>query len=172
MTGEVRVGVIGAGRIARTHATAYKSVARGVLTACTDVIPEAARKFGTENGLNVFDSAEELLNSPEIDAVIIATPNGLHAEQTITALRSGKHVFCQKPIAMTIEEADRVVAEAELHKAQVLQYGFMLRFTPPLTEVRRRLKSGGLGDPIVSRSGSSAGSHPHPGSTTRSRVGE
>lgn len=152
MSDKVRVGVIGAGRIARTHASAYKSVARGILTGCTDVNPEAARKFGSENGVRVFDNAEQLLKSPEIDAVIIATPNGLHAEQTITALRSGKHVFCQKPIAMTMEEADRVVAEAELQKTQVLQYGFMLRFTPPLTQVRLRLKSGGLGDPIVSRS--------------------
>jgi myo-inositol 2-dehydrogenase/D-chiro-inositol 1-dehydrogenase len=116
------------------------------------LIPEAAKGFASENGLRVFDSAEQLLKSPEIDAVILATPNGLHAEQTIAALRAGKHVFCQKPIAMTMEEADRVVAEAALHKDQVLQYGFMLRFTPPLADVGKRLKSGALGDPIVSRS--------------------
>ena len=152
MSGSVRVGIIGAGRIARTHAEAYKSVARGSLAACTDVIPQAAQAFGAENGLEVFASAGELLNSPEIDAVIIATPNGLHAELTISALRAGKHIFCQKPISMTMEEADAVIKEAEQHESQVLQYGFMLRFTPPMTAIYQRLKSGGLGTPIVSRS--------------------
>jgi myo-inositol 2-dehydrogenase/D-chiro-inositol 1-dehydrogenase len=147
-----RVGIIGSGRIARTHAAAYRTVARGALVACTDVVPEAAQKFAAENGLKVFDSAEALLASPDIDAVIVATPNGLHAEQTIAALRAGKHVFCQKPIAMTMDDADGVVAEAARHSAQVLQYGFMLRFTPPIADVRHRLASGALGKPIASRS--------------------
>lgn len=152
MTTQVRVGIIGAGRIARTHAMAYKSVARGVLAACTDVVLQAAQTFGAENNLRIFESSDELLASRDIDAVIIATPNGLHAEQTTAALRAGKHVFCQKPIAMTIAEAESVIAEAEQRPGQILQYGFMLRFTPPLGAVRERLKAGGIGDPIVSRS--------------------
>ena len=146
MSGEVRVGIIGSGRIARTHADAYRSVARGSLVGCTDVNPEAAAKFASENDIAVFDRAEAMLESPDIDAVIIATPNGLHAEQTIAALRAGKHVFCQKPIAMTLEEADSVVAEAARHSGRVLQYGFMLRFTPPMAELRRRLQSGAFAD--------------------------
>ena len=151
-TAPVRVGIIGAGRIARTHAAAYKSVARGILTACSDVNPQTAQNFADENGLTVHASADALLASPDIDGVIIATPTGLHAEQTIAALRAGKHVFCQKPIAMTIAEANAVVAQAERRPQQILQYGFMLRFTPPLGAIRERLKSGSLGDPIVSRS--------------------
>jgi myo-inositol 2-dehydrogenase/D-chiro-inositol 1-dehydrogenase len=152
MSDHVRVGIVGSGRIARTHANAYKSAARGSLVGCTDVNPEAAKTFALESGARVFDSIEAMLTSPEIDAVIIATPNGLHADQTVAALRAGKHVFCQKPIAMTMAEADRVVAEAAHHRDQILQYGFMLRFTPPMADVQRRLKSGGLGSPIVSRS--------------------
>lgn len=152
MSGQVGVGIIGSGRIARTHANAYKSVARGKLVGCTDVIPAAAKNFAAQNDIKVYDTAEGMMRDPDIDAVIIATPNGLHAEQTITALQAGKHVFCQKPIAMSIAEADCVVAEAEKHQKQILQYGFMLRFTPPLAEIRKRLKSGGLGNPIVSRS--------------------
>ena len=148
----VRIGIIGAGRIARTHAAAYKTVARGRLTACTDVVPGAAKAFAADNGLEVFGDADALLASPHIDAVVIATPNGLHAEQTIAALRAGKHVFCQKPIAMTLDEADAVVDEAARHPQLVLQYGFMLRFTPPLAEVKARLADGSLGDAIVSRS--------------------
>jgi myo-inositol 2-dehydrogenase/D-chiro-inositol 1-dehydrogenase len=152
MNGLVRVGIIGSGRIARTHANAYKAVARGGLVACADVNPQAAKTFAAETGVKVFDNADAMLKSSEIDAVIIATPNGLHAVQTIAALRAGKHVFCQKPIAMTLDEADRIVAEAAKHRDRILQYGFMLRFTPPMADVRQRLKSGGLGNPIVSRS--------------------
>jgi myo-inositol 2-dehydrogenase/D-chiro-inositol 1-dehydrogenase len=152
MSGPVGVGIIGSGRIARTHAIAYKSVARGKLIGCTDVIREAASKFAAENDIRTFDSAAAMLKDPDIDAIIIATPNGLHAQQTIAALRAGKHVFCQKPIAMTLEEADGVVVEAEKWREQILQYGFMLRFTPPLADLRNRLKNGGLGNPIVSRS--------------------
>lgn len=153
MSDTVNVGIIGSGRIARTHAAAYQTVARGRLTACFDVSREAAEKFAAENnGLKVYTDLGAMLADPAIDAVIIATPNGLHAEQTIAALKAGKHVFCQKPIAMTLEEADAVIAEAAHHPEQILQYGFMLRFTPPMAAVQQRLASGGLGSPIVSRS--------------------
>ena len=152
MSAHVRVGIIGSGRIARTHANAYRSVARGSLVGCADVNPEAAKTFAARNAVKIFDNAEAMLKSSEIDAVIIATPNGLHAEQTVAALKAGKHVFCQKPIAMTMPEADSVVAEAANHRDRILQYGFMLRFTPPIADVRQRLKGGDLGDPIVSRS--------------------
>lgn len=151
MSGTLRVGIIGSGRIARTHANAYKTVARGALTACTDVNPAAAAAFAGEYGLAVHDSAETMLASDAVDAVIIATPNGLHADQTVAALRAGKHVFCQKPIGMTMAEADSVVAEAARHPDRILQYGFMLRFTPPLADLRQRLADGALGSPIVSR---------------------
>ena len=77
--------------------------------------PQAAKTFAAEAGVKVFDNADAMLKSSEIDAVIIATPNGVHAEQTTAALRAGKHVFCQKPIAMTLDEADHVVAEAAKH---------------------------------------------------------
>jgi myo-inositol 2-dehydrogenase / D-chiro-inositol 1-dehydrogenase len=152
MSDTVNVGIIGSGRIARTHAAAYESVARGRLTACNDVSLPAAQTFAAENGLRIYPDMNEMLADHAIDAVIIATPNGLHAEQTIAALRAGKHVFCQKPIAMTLEEADAVMVESERHPDQILQYGFMLRFTPPMTAVKQRLAAGGLGDPIISRS--------------------
>ena len=166
MNGLVRVGIIGSGRIARTHADAYKAVARGGLVACADVNPQAAKTFAAESGVKVFDNADAMLKSSEIDAVIIATPNGLHAEQTIAALRAGKDVFCEKPIAMTLDEADHVVAEAAKHRDRILQYGFMLRFTPPMADVRQRLKSGGLGNPKSFRRSAIFGWEPwRPGST-------
>ena len=103
MNENLRIGLIGAGRIARVHANAYKTVSGGQLLACADVVLDAARSLGQDFGLNVYQDYQEMLIQEELDAVIIATPNGLHAEQMIAAAQAGKHVFCQKPIALLIE---------------------------------------------------------------------
>lgn len=150
MSNDVRVGLVGSGRIGRVHAEAYERVNGGRLVGCTDAVPEVARKLAAERGLEVFDSFESMLASSDIDAVLIATPNWLHADMTIAALAAGKDVFCQKPMALTVEEADRVVAAADASD-RVLQFGFMLRFTPPFPEIKRMLAEGVLGDLIAAR---------------------
>lgn len=146
---DVRIGLVGAGRIARVHANAYASVSRGGIVAVTDPIEAAAQSLSADYGYRVVASFDAMLADPEIDAVLLATPNALHPEQTIAALRAGKHVFCQKPIALTLEEADLVVAESAKHPKQVLQFGFMLRFTPPLPQLQRRITAGELGELIA-----------------------
>jgi len=146
----VRVGMVGAGRIARVHAEAYRSVARGAIVAVTDPIAAAAETLAAEYGYRVSPTFADMLADPEIDAVLLATPNALHADQTIAALRAGKHVFCQKPISLTLEEADAVVAEAQTTD-RVLQFGFMLRFTPPLPALQKRIASGELGPLIAAQ---------------------
>jgi myo-inositol 2-dehydrogenase/D-chiro-inositol 1-dehydrogenase len=98
----------------------------------------------------VAPDLDALLADPEIDALIVASPNAMHADQTIAALAAGKHVFCQKPIALTLADADRVVAAAA-GSSGVLQFGFMLRFTPPIPDLHRRLSGGGLGRPIAAQ---------------------
>jgi myo-inositol 2-dehydrogenase/D-chiro-inositol 1-dehydrogenase len=150
MTDDVRIGLIGAGRIARVHAEAYRGVARGRITACTDPVESAARDLGRDYGYEIATDFDAILGDSDIDAVLIATPNDLHADQTIAALQAGKHVFCQKPIALTLADADRVVAAAAASD-RIVQFGFMLRFTPPLPELHRRIASGELGDPIAAR---------------------
>lgn len=150
MTDEARIGLIGAGRIARVHAEAYRSVTRGRITVCTDPVESAVRGLASDYGFDIAPDFQAVLDDPDVDAVLIATPNDLHADQTIAALRAGKHVFCQKPIALTLADADRVVAEAA-NSDRVVQFGFMLRFTPPLPELRKRIASGELGDAIAAR---------------------
>lgn len=148
---QVRVGLVGAGRIARVHAEAYTRVARGAIVAVTDPIAPAAESLAADYGYRVVPGFAELLADPEIDAVLLATPNSLHAEQTIAALAAGKHVFCQKPISLTLDEADRVVEAARDHPELVLQFGFMLRFTPPLPALQQRIASGELGSLIAAQ---------------------
>jgi myo-inositol 2-dehydrogenase/D-chiro-inositol 1-dehydrogenase len=146
----VRVGLIGAGRIAQVHAAAYERIARGKIVAVTDPVLTAAERMSTERGYQLFPTFQDILADDTIDAVLLATPNFLHAEQTIQALEAGKHVFCQKPIALTLEDADRVVAASKASD-RVLQFGFMLRFTPPLPQLQARLANNELGPLIAAQ---------------------
>jgi myo-inositol 2-dehydrogenase / D-chiro-inositol 1-dehydrogenase len=148
---EVRVALVGSGRIGRVHANAYTNVNRGRLVACADELPAVAQALGDEYGLEVESDFDSILTRDDIDAVLIATPNWLHAQMTVAALEAGKHVFCQKPIALTLEDAERVL-KASRATDRILQFGFMLRFTPPLPELKRLIESGAIGEPIASRS--------------------
>jgi myo-inositol 2-dehydrogenase/D-chiro-inositol 1-dehydrogenase len=146
----VRVGLIGAGRIAQVHAAAYTRIARGSIVSVTDPILAAAEKMSVEHGYALSPTFSDILADETIDAVLLATPNFLHAEQTVQALEAGKHVFCQKPIALTLPDADRVVAAAKAND-RILQFGFMLRFTPPIPQLKSRLVAGELGSLIAAQ---------------------
>ncbi|HEX4444126.1 MAG TPA: Gfo/Idh/MocA family oxidoreductase [Galbitalea sp.] len=146
----VRVGLIGAGRIAQVHAAAYQRIARGQIVAVTDPILSAAERMSHEHGYALSPTFGDILADDSIDAVLLATPNFLHAEQAVQALEAGKHVFCQKPIALTLPDADRVVAAANASD-RVLQFGFMLRFTPPIPQLHDRLVAGELGSLIAAQ---------------------
>src|SRR5437879_5714625 len=113
MPESVRVGLVGSGRIGRVHAEAYRRVVGGSLVACLDSVPAVANALAGDFGFEVIASYPEMLARDDIEAVLIATPNWLHAEMTCEGLAVGKHVFCQKPMALTIEEADRVLAAAK-----------------------------------------------------------
>jgi myo-inositol 2-dehydrogenase / D-chiro-inositol 1-dehydrogenase len=146
----VRVGLVGSGRIGRVHAEAYDRVTGGGIVGCCDARPDVAAQLAGERGYRVFDSYEAMLASDDVDAVLIATPNWLHAQMTIDALAAGKDTFCQKPMALTVEEANQVTAAAA-GSDRILQFGFMLRFTPPFPEVKRLLDERVLGDIIAAR---------------------
>ena len=151
MSENIAVGIVGTGRIARVHAAAYSKVRGGSLVSCMDVDKHAAQGFAADFGLKTVDSFEAMLAGPDVDAVVLATPNNVHAEQAIAALSAGKHVFCQKPIALTIADAERVVEVARATD-RALQFGFMLRFTPPLPALRARVMEGEFGELIGSQS--------------------
>jgi myo-inositol 2-dehydrogenase/D-chiro-inositol 1-dehydrogenase len=147
---QLGIGIIGAGRIARVHAEAYKAVAGGKLIAVAESEPLRLEAFSREYHIEPYRSYQDLLRHPGVDAVVIATPNWLHTEMALAAAAAGKHVFCQKPLALTVEETDAIIAATK--KAGVLlQVGFMLRFTPPMQEVKTLVAGGGLGDIIALR---------------------
>jgi predicted dehydrogenase len=106
--------------------------------------PDKVRDYARQQGFAVYDSLDKVLGDPAIQAVIVATPHTLRTEPIIAAARAGKHVFTEKPLALTKEEADhcvRICAENNV----TLAVGYNWRFQPALQEIKRMLEDGRLG---------------------------
>jgi predicted dehydrogenase len=100
--------------------------------------------FAESHNLRLAPGFEALLADPEVEAIVLATPHSLHAPQVIAAAQAGKHVFCEKPFALTKADAER--AAAATRKAGVtLGLGYNRRFHPEMVKLRERIRSGGLG---------------------------
>lgn len=126
------------------------------IVAATSRDAERARAFGEKLGVRkVYTVYEEMLADPAVDVVYIATPNALHPEQTIAALRAGKHVLCEKPIALTAKEAESVVVAAEA-SGRKLGTNFQTRHYAPIAEIKRLIDAGTIGDVVVIQAESSS----------------
>ena len=110
---KVRYAIIGCGGIAAKHALAIRETPDAELVACCDQVRDSALRFAEANKLHAFDTYEELLASDTVDAVSLCTPSGLHAQQALQALHAGKHVVVEKPLALTLADADAVIEAAQ-----------------------------------------------------------
>ncbi|MFZ4212728.1 Gfo/Idh/MocA family oxidoreductase [Pantoea endophytica] len=149
----VRVGLIGAGRMGSFHAEnlAWR-VPGAILAAVADPQPGAADALTNKLGVaKAYSDLHALLQDPEIEAVAIAAPARTHAEWVIAAAEAGKHVFCEKPMAVTLEEADRAIAAAKA-AGVVLQVGFNRRFDSGFAAAIAAVKAGENGTTQLSRS--------------------
>src|ERR1700733_7879303 len=148
---EVRIGIIGAGRIANIMSAAYSQIRECRLLAVNDVVRSAAERLATKFKIPIIhDDYRGFLSSAEVDAFLICVPTHLHEEITLAAAQAGKHIFCQKPMALTVEQCQRMTQAAEAGGI-VLQVGFMLRFTPPFGEIKQRLDNQEIGQLIAIR---------------------
>ncbi|MDN0083266.1 Gfo/Idh/MocA family oxidoreductase [Crenobacter sp. SG2305] len=147
MSKMVKVGIVGLGRIGKNHARNLARRVRGAeLLAGASPVAEERSWAQQELGVSrLYANMEALLADPDVDAVWLATPTSLHAEQIVSALEAGKHVFCEKPLALTPDECERVLQAAEKHSRQTVMIGFMRRYDPTYVEAKRLLDSGELG---------------------------
>lgn len=148
----IRVGIIGAGRIGRLHAeNLVRRIPGAEAVAVADVVEEAARGLAEGLGIpNAFGEPSPILGDPSIDAVLICSSTDTHARFIEQAAQAGKHIFCEKPIALDLEEIDRALAAVE-RAGVILQVGFNRRFDPSFAEARRLVQSGAIGKPHVLR---------------------
>lgn len=143
----LKVGLIGAGGIARgVHVPNYlKCGDRVELVAVSDVIKETAEQLAMDFSIaHVYENYEDMLREVELDAVSVCTPNKFHASAAIAALQAGAHVLCEKPPAMTVEEAENMESAAK-KAGKFLTYGFHFRHVPEVETLKRFVDAGELG---------------------------
>ena len=137
-------GILGCGTAARIHAEALQTIKEARLCGVADANFESAAAFAEKYGIKPYPSFEEMLVDETIDAVCVCTPSYLHAEHAIAALSAGKHVALEKPMALSVEEADRVtdVCEKAGKKLTVIS---QLRFSEDIARVKRLIREGTFG---------------------------
>ncbi len=140
---KLNFGIVGCGRIGHRHAEHI--INNGNLIALCDINEKNARDLSLEfGGRHYISLAQMLLSEPDLDVVSICTPNGLHAEHAIECLNAGKHVLCEKPLAISSSDARRMI-EAANNAGMKLFVVKQNRYNPPVEAVKKLLDSDGLG---------------------------
>lgn len=142
----INAAIIGLGWWGKTLVEAVSGVSDDIrfVAGTTRTLSDDAKEFAKEHNLELRASYEDIIADPDIDAVVLVTPNSLHAAQTIAAAEHGKHVFCEKPFALTGADAQRAIDAANAAGVTV-GIGYNRRFHPEITKLRDMINSGELG---------------------------
>jgi phthalate 4,5-cis-dihydrodiol dehydrogenase len=145
----LRFGIAGLGVASTQVLPAFEDISNKIrLTAVADIRKEALSEFAQKYPhVKTFESIEAMLTSSDIDAVWIATPNHLHADHTILAAKNGKHVICEKPMAITIDQCNKMAEAVSENNIKYVQ-GHSKIYTPPIRKMREIIKSDQLGQVI------------------------
>lgn len=149
----VNIGVIGLGRLGLKHAEnlAFKIPKANLAAVCAmeeDKLEEVKREWGVPYTYKDFD---EMIKNKELDAVLIASPSGLHTEQISKALEAGLHVFSEKPLGTSVEECKNAEKTVEKYKDKIFMLGFMRRYDESYLFAKEKIKNGEIGKPILFR---------------------
>lgn len=149
---KIRVGIIGTGGIARAaHIPGYQKVPDCEVFACCDIVKQKAREVAKQFGIpHVFTDYRQMLEMDELDAVSVCTPNYLHKDPTIAALRAGKHVLVEKPLALNAKEGQAMV-DAAKEAGKQLMCGLNNRFRAEAQALKRFIDNGLLGEAYYAR---------------------
>ena len=150
MAKRLGVGVIGVGTIGRQHAwNLAHLVPDAALVAVADANLDTARQVAADLGVaNWFASADELAAHPDVEAVVVASSHFAHLEGILAAARNRKDVFCEKPMTISLEQADQAIA-AVTEAGVRLQVGFMRRYDPAYAAAKRQIEEGRIGTPVL-----------------------
>lgn len=153
MHAKLRVGLVGVGRMGIAYARYLAARVPGAtLHAVSDVRAEAAEAARVEFGAaRAYSNFEDLVNDPEVEAVVVMTPTKLHKEVVLAAARAGKPIFCEKPLSLGLDDA-HAMREAVARTGVFFQLGFMRRFDAGYAAAKRRIDAGDIGRPCVFKS--------------------
>lgn len=142
----IRVGLQGCGGMGKGLVSQLITIESAQLVAGADCFEESRVKFAEEYKVPVFETLTDMLAGIELDAVIVATPNQLHAPNTIEVAAAGKHVFCEKPMSLTLEACQSMI-DACKNAGVKLQIGQVLQYLPDFRKALEMVKNGELGQP-------------------------
>jgi UDP-N-acetylglucosamine 3-dehydrogenase len=140
----LKVGLVGAGFMARMHAECLRWIPEACITGVTGGGPERAQEFAAKYGCAYYPNLEALLSEGDPDMVDLCTPTDLHPSQALTAAAAGRHIFCEKPIALTLEDAEAMIQACRAARVKFM-VAQVLRFWPEYTAIHELATSGRLG---------------------------
>jgi len=149
-TTALRIGIIGAGHIGRVQVRHWARIPGATIVAVADQKREKVEQLAQASGAMAYESADALLAADGIDVVLVCVPNYLHASLAEKALRAGKHVLCEKPMALTLAECDEMIAAAKAADRK-LTIGHVVRFFPEYANAKRLVEQGAVGTPAAVR---------------------
>ncbi len=144
----VRFGIAGAGHMGARHAACLRASPHATLAGVWSRTVEHAAVLAADNAAQVYPTLHEMVRDPDLDAVIVATPTGHHAEPALAAIRAGKHAIVEKPLAHSMADADMLLREAE-RAGVLLLTGHVVRFFPVFRTLHDQVVSGTIGQPAV-----------------------
>lgn len=151
MANKLQVGLIGAGRIGRVHAESIYHIPNVQIAGIADVFVENAQSCAADFAIPVAHSDHRaLLDDPAIDAIVICSSTDTHTQFIVEAAEAGKHIFCEKPIALDLAEIDRALATVERCGVK-LQVGFNRRFDSNFRHLHKVVQRGDIGEPHLVR---------------------
>jgi myo-inositol 2-dehydrogenase/D-chiro-inositol 1-dehydrogenase/scyllo-inositol 2-dehydrogenase (NAD+) len=146
----VKICMVGAGRVGKQHSGSLVNSVKGcqvvaIVDPLVDVLTATADEYGIPER---YPSLEEAIERSQFDAVVIATPTPTHRPLAVTAARAGKHIFLEKPMALTLEDCD-LILKAVQENGVLFQIGYMRRFDPDFMTAYQRIQAGEIGQPMM-----------------------
>ena len=150
MMEELKIGLVGTGAIGRTHIERINNKLSGAkVIACADKNADFCRSVAEKYGLKAYETGEEMIAAPDVDAVIVTTLDPFHAEYVLAAIAAGKPVFCEKPLAPDAETCRKIV-DAEIASGKhLVQVGFMRRYDAGYMQLKEAITSRKYGEPLL-----------------------
>jgi myo-inositol 2-dehydrogenase/D-chiro-inositol 1-dehydrogenase len=161
---KLKLGVIGTGRIGKVHiATLVQNVPQAVVVAIADVNLNSANEVAKAFGITtIFNNHMDVINHPEVEAVVICSPTDTHARYIVDVAKAGKHIFCEKPVDLSLEVIKGAI-KAVTTAGVKLMIGFNRRFDPNFAKIKQIVADGKIGDPHILKITSRDPAPPHAG---------
>lgn len=147
---DLQIGVVGLGAIGREHVQRLSEQIAGCkVVAVSEVNEEVGRKIAQQYDARFYADGEELIRSPEVQAVMVTTWDPAHAQYVMASIRAGKPVFCEKPLATEVEACEEILRAEQALGRRVVQVGFMRRYDPGYAELKKTIQEGKIGQPMM-----------------------